>query len=105
MNEHMIHCELDPLLAALSYVVSVLGSFTALQLAIAIPMAPAGRERTKAILAFWLDEPVKRAKAVDKLVDTAAANDAERERLIDGVFDVLLELPESGAVPIRSCPI
>ena len=51
MNEHMIHCELDPLLAALSYVVSVLGSFTALQLAIAIPMAPAGRERTKAILA------------------------------------------------------
>ena len=51
MNEHMIHCELDPLLAALSYVVSVLGSFTALQLAIAIPVAPAGRARTKAILA------------------------------------------------------
>lgn len=51
MNAHMIHCELDPLLAALSYAVSVLGSFTALQLAIAIPVAPAGSARTKAILA------------------------------------------------------
>ena len=52
-------------------------------------------------------DPVKRAKAVDKLVDTAAANDAERERLIDGIFDVLLELPESGAVPIlgRTWPL
>lgn len=51
MNGHMIHCELDPLLAALSYAVSVLGSFTALQLAIAIPAAPAGAARTKAVLA------------------------------------------------------
>ncbi|HEY9134051.1 MAG TPA: MHYT domain-containing protein [Dyella sp.] len=51
MNEHMIHCELDPLLAALSYAVSVLGSFTALQLAIAIPAAPAGAARTKAVIA------------------------------------------------------
>ncbi|BDU19474.1 MHYT domain-containing protein [Dyella sp. GSA-30] len=51
MNEHMIHCELDPLLAALSYVVSVLGSFTALQLAIAIPAAPTGSARNKAVLA------------------------------------------------------
>jgi hypothetical protein len=49
-----------------------------------------------------ISDPVKRAKAVDKLVDAAAANDAERERLIDGIFDVLLELPESGAVPILS---
>ncbi|MEO8840731.1 MAG: hypothetical protein ABI591_25110 [Kofleriaceae bacterium] len=49
-----------------------------------------------------LTDPVKRAKAVDKLVDAAAANEAERERLIDGIFDVLLELPESGAVPILS---
>ncbi|HET9987076.1 MAG TPA: hypothetical protein VFQ65_01115 [Kofleriaceae bacterium] len=54
-----------------------------------------------------ITDPVKRAKAVDKLVDTAAANDTERERLIDGVFDVLLELPESGAVPIlgRTWPL
>jgi len=49
-----------------------------------------------------ITDPVKRAKAVDKLVDTAAQNDTERERLIDGIFDVLLELPESGAVPILS---
>lgn len=49
-----------------------------------------------------IPDPVKRAKAVDKLVDAAIASDAERERLIDGVFDVLLELPESGAVPILS---
>ncbi|MFT3698907.1 MAG: hypothetical protein QM831_37515 [Kofleriaceae bacterium] len=49
-----------------------------------------------------ISDPVKRAKAVDKLVDTAAQNDAERERLIDGIFDVLLELPESGAVPLLS---
>ncbi len=48
-----------------------------------------------------ITDPVKRAKAIDKLVDVAAAADeAERERLIDGVFDSLLELPESGAVPI-----
>lgn len=51
MDAHLIHCELDPLLAALSYVVSVLGSFTALQLAIAIPAASTGAARTKAILA------------------------------------------------------
>ena len=49
-----------------------------------------------------ITDPVKRAKAVDKLVDAAASSDTERERLIDGIFDVLLELPESGAVPILS---
>jgi len=49
-----------------------------------------------------ITDPIKRAKALDKLVDTAAANETERERLIDGIFDVLLELPESGAVPILS---
>ena len=50
-----------------------------------------------------ITDPVKRAKAVDKLVDAAAANDAERERLIDGIFDVLLELPgvRRGADPRR----
>ena len=48
-----------------------------------------------------ITDPVKRAKAVDKLVDVAAAADeAERVRLIDGVLETLLELPESGAVPI-----
>jgi hypothetical protein len=54
-----------------------------------------------------ITDPVKRARAVDKLVDAAAANEPERERLIDGIFDVLLELPESGAVPIlaRTWPL
>jgi len=48
-----------------------------------------------------ITDPMKRAKAVDKLVDVAiAADEAERERLIDGVLDSLLELPESGAVPV-----
>lgn len=40
--EHAIQCVHDPLLVILSYVVSVLGSFTALQLAIAIPGATGG---------------------------------------------------------------
>ncbi|HEY1811353.1 MAG TPA: hypothetical protein VGG74_03295 [Kofleriaceae bacterium] len=54
-----------------------------------------------------LADPLKRAVAVDKLVDTAAASDADRERLLDGILDVLLELPESGAVPIlqRTMPM
>ena len=48
-----------------------------------------------------ITDPMKRAKAVDKLVDVAiTADEAERERLIDGVLDSLLELPESGAVPV-----
>ncbi|MGO1070792.1 MHYT domain-containing protein [Lysobacter sp. CA199] len=40
--DHAIQCIHDPLLVILSYVVSVLGSFTALQLAIAIPNASGG---------------------------------------------------------------
>lgn len=40
--EHAIQCIHDPLLVVLSYVVSVLGSFTALQLAIGIPNATGG---------------------------------------------------------------
>jgi len=39
MHEHAIQCVHDPLLMGLSYLVSVMGSFTALQLAIAIPAA------------------------------------------------------------------
>jgi hypothetical protein len=54
-----------------------------------------------------ISEPAKRAKAVDKLVDAAAASDTDRDRLVDGILDVLLELPESGAVPIlqRTWPL
>ncbi len=54
-----------------------------------------------------ITDPVQRARAVDQLAETAAASDDERERLIDGIFDVLLELPESGAVPIleRTWPL
>ncbi|MGE0870836.1 MAG: hypothetical protein AB7P03_19875 [Kofleriaceae bacterium] len=48
-----------------------------------------------------------RIRAVDGLVDVAAANDAERARLLDGICDVLLELPESAAAPIlaRAWPL
>ncbi|MDB4959386.1 MAG: hypothetical protein JWO36_6955, partial [Myxococcales bacterium] len=50
---------------------------------------------------------VARAKAVDRLVGLAAKTEPDRERLIDGIFDVLLELPESAAVPIllRTWPL
>jgi len=42
-----------------------------------------------------------RAKEITRLVDVAStATEAESFRLLDGVFDVLLELPENGAVPI-----
>jgi hypothetical protein len=48
-----------------------------------------------------LTDPVQRASALDQLVErAAAASEADRERLIDGVLESLLELPESGAVPI-----
>ena len=47
-----------------------------------------------------LADPVKRAKAVDELVTKATAGAEDRERLLEGVLDVLLDLPESGAVPI-----
>lgn len=48
-----------------------------------------------------------RAREVGLLVVTAASREADRERLIDGVLDVLLELPESEAVPIlaRTWPL
>jgi hypothetical protein len=52
-------------------------------------------------------ETAARAKAVDKLVDVATRDEAQRERLVDGIFDVLLELPENTAVPIllRTWPL
>jgi hypothetical protein len=48
-----------------------------------------------------------RAREVGLLVVTASTSDADRERLIGGVLDVLLELPESEAVPIlaRAWPL
>ncbi|RPE79994.1 MHYT domain-containing protein [Vulcaniibacterium tengchongense] len=50
-HEHAVQCVHDPLLVALSYLVSVLGSFTALQLAVAIPAARDARQRWRAIVA------------------------------------------------------
>jgi tetratricopeptide (TPR) repeat protein len=52
-------------------------------------------------------DPAARAAAVERLVDEAIANDAERVRLLDGIFDVLFELPASRAVPIllRTHPV
>ncbi|MEJ7604516.1 MAG: hypothetical protein WKG01_42065 [Kofleriaceae bacterium] len=48
-----------------------------------------------------ISDPAARAKDIAKLVEIAStAIEAERSRLLDGVFDVLLEIPESGAVPI-----
>jgi len=51
MHDHSIQCIHDPLLAALSYLVAVLGSYTALQLAIGIPTATDARERMRAVVA------------------------------------------------------
>lgn len=48
-HDHLVHCIHDPLLVVLSYLVSVLGSFTALQLAIAIPGARTFGQRVGAI--------------------------------------------------------
>lgn len=45
-----VHCVHDPLLMALSYLISVLGSFVALQLAIAIPVAVDSAQRWRAVL-------------------------------------------------------
>ncbi|MCL1636104.1 hypothetical protein M2650_15890 [Luteimonas sp. SX5] len=50
-HDHAIQCLHDPLLVVLSYLVSVLGSFTALQLAIAIPAAQSASQRRGAIVA------------------------------------------------------
>jgi NO-binding membrane sensor protein with MHYT domain len=48
---HTVHQNYSLLLVALSYLVSVLGSFTALQLAVAIPLARTASERWIAVLA------------------------------------------------------
>ena len=50
MHDHAIQCDHDPMLAALSYLVAVLGSYTALQLAIGIPAATSSRERMRAVI-------------------------------------------------------
>lgn len=47
---HSVYCEHNWILVVLSYLVSVLGSYTALQLAIGIPKAQAGSERWRALL-------------------------------------------------------
>jgi NO-binding membrane sensor protein with MHYT domain len=47
----LAHQSYNMLLVVLSYVISVLGSFTALQLAVVIPLAKTARERTAAVLA------------------------------------------------------
>lgn len=55
-----------------------------------------------------ISEHAARAKEIARLVDVAKTQpEAEMARLLDGVFDVLLELPESGAVPIltRAWPV
>ncbi len=54
-----------------------------------------------------ITDPAERIREVAKLAEIAADNGEERERLIDGIFDVLLELPESGAAPIlaRTWPL
>lgn len=49
-HDHAIQCIHDPILVALSYLVSVLGAFTALQLAIAIPAARTRGQRVQAVL-------------------------------------------------------
>ncbi len=51
MHDHDIQCIHDPMLVALSYLVAVLGSYTALQLAVGIPAARSSTERLRAILA------------------------------------------------------
>jgi len=54
-----------------------------------------------------ISDPRARAKEIAALVAAAAAREPDRERLIGGVLDVLLELPESEAVPIlgRAWPL
>jgi len=51
MHDHAIQCVHDPLLLTLSYLISVLGSYTALQLAIGIPGARSPGERLRAVFA------------------------------------------------------
>jgi NO-binding membrane sensor protein with MHYT domain len=50
-HDHAVQCIHDPILMILSFVVSVLGSFTALQLAIGIPLARTSAQRWQALLA------------------------------------------------------
>jgi hypothetical protein len=52
-------------------------------------------------------EPRARAVAVGQLVETAATSEPDRARLIDGILDLLLGLPESDAMPIlaRTAPL
>jgi NO-binding membrane sensor protein with MHYT domain len=50
-HDHAIQCIHEPFLVVLSYLVSVLGSFTALQLAVAIPGAASASLRWRAIIA------------------------------------------------------
>ena len=47
---HAIHCHHNLFLVALSYLVSVLGSYTALQLAVGIPVAKNSTERWQALI-------------------------------------------------------
>jgi hypothetical protein len=48
-----------------------------------------------------IPDAAARAKEIARLVDVAGtSNETEMNRLLDGVFDVLLELPENGAMPI-----
>ncbi|HEU0030181.1 MAG TPA: hypothetical protein VFQ53_06095 [Kofleriaceae bacterium] len=48
-----------------------------------------------------LSDSTARGKEIARLVEVAStAIEPEKARLLDGCFDVLLELPESGAVPI-----
>lgn len=51
---NVIHCHHNTLLVLLSYLVSVLGSYTALQLAIGIPVAKNGTERWRALIGSGL---------------------------------------------------
>jgi hypothetical protein len=53
-----------------------------------------------------LVDPSARAREIARLVQVAAAaDDADRFRLLDGCFDVMLELPESHAVPSLTAAI
>jgi cellulose synthase operon protein C len=49
---------------------------------------------------YAIAEPRARARAIDQLIDRAAASEPERARLLGGILDVLLELAEADAVPI-----
>ncbi len=55
-----------------------------------------------------ITDSTARAKELARLTEVAAgSNDTEKARLLDGIFDMLLELPESGAIPIllRAWPL